>query len=139
MLNFPKLRMGLIGCGAFGESHLATFAGLPFVEVTAVTDASEERAHKLATRYGVPRVAKDFRELCALREVDAVSVVTTEDQHLEPVLTALRHGKHVLVEKPLATRLEDAAKMLEAARASNRILMPGRLLPFEIRYASVKE
>ena len=55
MLNFPKLRVGLIGCGAFGESHLATFAGIPYVEVTAVADASEERAHKLATRYGVTR------------------------------------------------------------------------------------
>jgi len=139
MLNFPKLRVGLIGCGAFGESHLATFAGIPYVEVTAVADASEERAHKLATRYGVPRVVKDFRELCALREVDAVSVVTTEDQHLEPVLAALGQGKHVLVEKPLATRMEDAEKMLEAARANKRILMPGHLLRFETRYAAVKE
>ena len=134
-----KLRVGLVGCGAFGESHLATFAGIPFVEVAAVTDAVRERAEKLAARYGVPRVAKDFRELCALKELDAVSVVTTEDQHLEPVLAALNEGKHVFVEKPMATRVGDAEKMLAAARQAGRILMPGHLLRFETKYATVKE
>src|SRR6202023_372625 len=70
---------------------------------------------------------------------DAVSVVTTEDQHLEPVLSALEHGKHVFVEKPLATRLADAEKMLEAARQTDLILMPGHILRFETKYATVKE
>jgi UDP-N-acetylglucosamine 3-dehydrogenase len=134
-----KLRIGVIGCGAFGESHLATFAGIPFAEVTVVTDIDQERAHKLASRYGVPRVSKDFQELCSLPDLDAVSVVTTEDQHLEPVLAALRHEKHVFVEKPLATRLTDAEKMLEAARKTGLILMPGHILRFENRYATVKE
>ena len=117
-----KLRIGVVGCGAFGESHLATFAGIPFAEVTAVADLNQERARKLASRYRVPRVSKDFRELCSLPDLDAVSVVTTEDQHLEPVLSALEHGKHVFVEKPFATRLADAETMLEAARKTGLIL-----------------
>ena len=69
----------------------------------AVTDRDQERAHSVAARFDVPRIAKDFRELCALDEVEAVSVVTTEDQHLEPVLAAFANGKHVFVEKPMAT------------------------------------
>jgi predicted dehydrogenase len=134
-----KLRIGVVGCGAFGESHLATFAGIPFAEVTAVADLNQERARKLASRYRVPRVSKDFRELCSLPDLDAVSVVTTEDQHLEPVLSALEHGKHVFVEKPFATRLADAETMLEAARKTGLILMPGHILRFETKYATVKE
>ena len=116
MRELPKLRIGLVGCGAFGESHLTAFAGIPFVEVTAVTDLLTERAHKVAERYKVPRVARDCRELCALKDVDAVSVVTTEGQHLEPVLAALENGKPVFVEKPLATRLADAERMVALAR-----------------------
>jgi UDP-N-acetylglucosamine 3-dehydrogenase len=139
MPEFPKLRIGIVGCGAFAESHLTALAGIPFVQVTAVTDVVAERARKLAERYEVPRIAQDFRELCSLKEVDAVSVVTTEDQHLEPVLAALESGKHVFVEKPMATCLSDAEKMLAAARKTGLILMPGHILRFETRYATVKE
>jgi predicted dehydrogenase len=139
MVQIPKLRVGLVGCGAFGESHLMTMAGIPFLQVTAVTDVVMERASKMAKRYKVPHVAPDFRELCSQPDVDAVSVVTTEDQHLEPVLSALENGKHVFVEKPMATRLADAEKMLAAARASGLILMPGHILRFETKYATVKE
>jgi len=133
MPEIPKIRIGLVGCGAFGESHLSALAGIPFVQVTAVTDIVAERAHK------VPRVAKDFRELCALKDVDAVRVVTTEGQHLEPVLAALENGKHVFVEKPMLTRLGDAERMLTAARKTGLILMPGHILRFETKYAVVKE
>src|SRR5690349_22596008 len=100
--NFPELRVGLVGCGSFGESHLAGFAGIPYARVTTVTDVVPEKARRLAERYRVPAIAKDFRELANSPEVDAVSVVTTEDQHLEPVLAALEAGKNVFVEKPLA-------------------------------------
>jgi predicted dehydrogenase len=131
--------MGLVGCGAFGESHLTAFASIPFVEVTAVADLVADRSCKLAERFGISRVVKDFRELCALNDVDAVSVVTTEDQHLEPVLAALENGKHVFVEKPMATRLGDAEKMLAAARKTGLILMVGHILRFETKYAMVKE
>ena len=139
MKQLPKLRMGLVGCGAFGESHLLTLTGIPFVEVTVVTDVLSERARRLAERYKVASVSRDFRELCSREDVDAVSVVTTEDQHLEPVLAALEHNKHVFVEKPLATRLRDGERMLEAAGKADRILMPGHILRFETKYATVKE
>ena len=139
MPGLRKLRIGLIGCGLFGESHLATFTGIPYAKVVAVTDTDPERAHNLASRHRVPKVAEDFRDLCALPEVDAVSVVTTEDQHLEPVLVALENGKHVFVEKPMATKVEDAQKMVDAARKSGLILMPGHICRFETKFATVKE
>ncbi len=139
MPEIPKLRIGLVGCGAFGESHLTAFAGIPYAQVTAVTDINSERAHKVAERYKVSRVAKDFRELCSLEDLDAVSVVTTEDQHLGPVLAALENGKHVFVEKPMATRLEDAQRMAAVAKEKGLILVPGHILRFETKYMVVKE
>ncbi len=139
MSKLPVLRIGLIGCGAFGESHLATMVGIPFVRVMAVADPILDRAKELASRYGVDWVAKDFGEICESRHVDAVSVASTENQHVEPVLSALRNGKHVFVEKPMATKTEDAEGMLLAAREADRILMPGHLLRFETKYATVKE
>lgn len=93
----------------------------------------------MAARYHIPKIAKDFRELCELREVDAVNVVTTEDQHLEPVLTSLAHGKHVFVEKPMATTVKDAQKMVDAARETGLTLMPGHICRFETKFATVKE
>lgn len=139
MSVFPKLRVGLVGCGPFGESHLLAFAGIPYVEVVAVTDAIEERAQKLAARYNIPRVVKGYHELCTLENVDAVSVATSESQHLDPALSALKNGKHVFVEKPIATRVEEAEEMIRAARERDRILMPGHILRFETKYATVKE
>jgi UDP-N-acetylglucosamine 3-dehydrogenase len=138
-MRLNKLRVGLVGCGSFGESHLATFAGIPYAEVVAVTDINGERASQMASRYKIPRVVRDFRELCQLREVDAVSVVTPENQHLDAVLFALEHGKHVFVEKPMATTMEDGQKMLNAARKTGLILMPGHVCRFETKYATVKE
>jgi len=134
-----KLRIGLIGCGAFGESYLAALGGIPTAEVVAVADVLPERARRLAERYHVPHVTSGIAELVARSDIDAVGVVTTENQHLEPVLAALQGGKHVIVEKPMATRLEDAQRMARAAIDHDRFLMPGHLLRFEPRCAMVKQ
>lgn len=134
-----KLRIGLVGCGQFGESHLATIAGIPYAEVVAVADVNSERAAEIASRYHIRNVTTDFRELCTLKEVDAVHVVTSEDQHVEPVLAAFENRKHVFVEKPMATKVEDAEKMIRAARKAGLIFMPGHVCRFESKYAAVKE
>jgi UDP-N-acetylglucosamine 3-dehydrogenase len=137
--SHDKLKIGIIGCGAFGESHLKAFSAIANAEVVAVTDRVEERARKLAEIYKVPHVPKDFDELCGLDSLHAVSVVTTEDQHLEPVLAACANRKHVFVEKPLATSVVESERMIGAAKDAGVILMPGHLLRFETRYATVKQ
>ena len=138
-MPFNKLRVGLVGCGSSGESHL-TFAGIPYAEVVAVTDIDLGRAtRELAVLYNIPKVAKDLQELCGLPDIDAINVVTTESQHLESVLLALEKGKHVFVEKPMATTVEDGQKMLDAARKAAGS-HAGPCLPFrdEVR-GTVKE
>ena len=133
------VRVGLIGVGAFGESHLIAYRSLPYVRIAAICDVNATRVQEMAKQYQVARWYTDYREMLREADLDAVSVTTPEDAHLAPVLAALRAGKHVLVEKPIATRLDEAEQMLAAAHASGCYLMPGHILRFETRYALVKE
>lgn len=133
------IRIGLIGCGLFGESHLQAYRAVSNVQVTAVFDVSRDRAVAIASQFGIPRVASSLEELCSAEDISAIDVVTPEETHREPVLTAIAHGKHVFVEKPLATDLNACRTMIEAANASNRILMVGQLVRFETKFAMLKE
>lgn len=133
-----RLRVGVLGLGAFGERHIQAYRGLPYVEIGAVASRSPARAAEIAARYGVPVWYGSYEELLADDTIEAISVTTAEHEHREPVVTALAAGKHVLVEKPIASTLEDARAMLEASRASSAILMPGHILRFAPTYAGVK-
>lgn len=134
-----RVRIGLVGCGLFGESHLQAFRAIPEAEIAAVFDVNRERAEQMAAEFGVGKVCGSLEELCALPELQAVDVVTPEHLHREPVETALARGKHVFVEKPLATDPEDCRRMVAAADAAGRFLVVGHLLRFETRYALLRE
>lgn len=133
-----KWKAGLIGCGLFGESHAAALQGIPDVEITAVFDTDPARAKALADRYQIPHVSATLANL--LKEpLDTVHVVTPESAHKEPVVAALTAGKHVLVEKPFATSVDDCIAMMDAAKASRGMLMVGHLLRFDLRYGLLRE
>ena len=70
-------------------------------------------------------------------DLDLVSIVTVEDDHFRPAVAALRSGKHVIVEKPVSTRFEEARQMLEEAKSAGRLIIPGHLLRFDPRYAQI--
>lgn len=139
---FPKMeqvQIGIIGVGAFGESHIVGYKSLPYVHLAAICDANETRAHEIAARYDIAKTYTDYNEMLRAEALDAVSICTPEEFHRAPTLSAIRAGKHVLVEKPIATNLKDAREMIDAARAANVFLMIGHLLRFETRYALVQE
>jgi predicted dehydrogenase len=137
--TMERVRVGVIGVGAFGESHVAAYSALPYVTVAAVCDARAARAQEIAVRYGVPTWYTDYRDLIHDTALNAVSITTPEDAHLVPTLAAIAAGKHVLVEKPIATRLAEAEQMVSAARDAGVYLMPGHILRFETRYALLKD
>lgn len=133
------VQIGIIGVGAFGESHIVGYKSLPYVNLAAVCDANAERAQRMAARYNIPQWYDDYETMLRETPLDAVSVCTPEEVHRAPVLAAIRAGKHVLVEKPIATRLDDARAMTEAARQAKVFLMPGHILRFETRHALVRD
>ncbi len=134
----PPTKYAVIGLGWFGEKHCEALAGLPGVELFALCTRREARLRELAGRFGVRQVYTDYHELLANPEVEAVSVVTMWDQHAAPTLAALRAGKHVFVEKPLASTPHDCDAIVAAARAAPGYFMVGHICRFNPRYAAAK-
>jgi predicted dehydrogenase len=130
---------GVIGLGFFGEKHAEVAASLPGVELRAICTRRPERLQEIRTRLGVPRACTDYQELLADPTVEAVSVVTHIDDHVEPTLAALEAGKHVLLEKPMARTVADCDRMITAAEQAGRILMVGHICRFNPRYAIARE
>jgi len=129
----------MIGCGLFGESHLQAYRAVPAADIRAVYDTDGIRAEEMARMFSVPRICGSLEELVGLPELDAVDVITPEERHLQPVLAAVAAGKHVFVEKPLATVLDECEQMIRAAEAAGKILMVGQIVRFETKAAMMKD
>ena len=116
------LRAAVVGAGVFGRHHAAKYLRLPGVKLDAVADPSAEARHYVETHLHVPAVA-DWREL--LGKVDIVSVCSPASTHADIVRAFLNAGAHVLVEKPIATDLEEAEELIELAAARGLVLTVG--------------
>jgi predicted dehydrogenase len=101
------LRAGLVGAGAISTQHLEAITALDGIELAGVVSASSERARSLGEQQGVPW-STDLADLLARDDVDLVSICTPSGLHASQALDALRAGKHVVIEKPLALSVVDA-------------------------------
>ncbi len=133
------IRVGVVGLGSFGEAHIQAYQSLPGVEVAAVCSRSPERVRAVCAQYGIPRGSTSWDEIAAWDGVDAVSITTADHEHLGPVLIAANAGKHLFVEKPMASTSAEAAEIVHAAAAARVILMPGHILRYAAPYAALKE
>jgi predicted dehydrogenase len=109
---------GVIGVGTWGELHAKVYATTPGARLAAICDADGERARRVGAECGAARVCEDYHELLADPDVQAVSIVLPDYLHREATVAAAEAGKHVLVEKPLATTEEDALAVLRAAQSA---------------------
>jgi UDP-N-acetyl-2-amino-2-deoxyglucuronate dehydrogenase len=109
------MRVGIIGTGAVARKHARAWLNIGY-RVTACSNFHEESGERFAAEFGA-KFVRGYENLCRHPEVDAVDLCTFPEFRLEPVELAAGAGKHVLVEKPIATNLETASRMIEAARA----------------------
>ncbi len=116
------LKAAVVGAGAFGRHHATKYRGLEGVELLAIADPSPEVRKGATATHGVPAVA-DWREL--LGKVDVVSVASPAVTHAEIVRAFLNAGAHVLVEKPIATSIEEADALITLAERMGLILTVG--------------
>ena len=116
-----KVGFGSIGIGLWGEMHAKIYASSPGVELKAVCDLREDRAKEIAEKYGAKDYYSDYMELLARDDISAVSIATPDFAHTDIVIAAAKAGKHILVEKPLATSVEDCEKILAAVREAKDI------------------
>ena len=128
---------GLIGAGFMGRTHGAAFAKLPTAHIAYVMDINKERAETLARELG-GRATDRLEDLLEDPSVNLVDIMTPTPSHPEYVIRALDAGKHVIVEKPLALSLEEANRMLAAARRSGRFLMVAHVLRFWPEYIAIR-
>jgi predicted dehydrogenase len=117
-----RVRAGVVGAGVFGGFHAGKYAADPRADLVGVFDPDRARAAALAAKHGVQAFA-DLDSLLAA--VDAVTVASPAQAHGPSALAALRAGRHVLVEKPVAITLADADAMLAEARARGLVLRVG--------------
>lgn len=120
-----KIRVGIIGTGNISNVHMAGYKNCENVEVVAACDLDEKRARDFAEKYGIQHVFTDYNEMLRMKELDAVSVCTWNNAHAPASISALKAGKHVLCEKPLAMNTQEAEEMERAAKESGKLLMVG--------------
>jgi predicted dehydrogenase len=130
------IRVGVIGVGHLGSQHARLYADMPGVELAGVADIVEQRAADVA---GLQRTTPvtDYRELFG--KVDAVSVAVPTVDHARIGVDFLDHGIDVLVEKPIASSVEQAQSLIDAAARNNRVLQVGHVERFNPVVVSARE
>jgi len=131
-----RLRVAVLGMGVMGNQHAMVYQDLPEAELVAAVETDPSRAAEVGRRYGVP-VYDSVEMLLAKADFDAASVCLPDSAHVEPAVALASAGKHILVEKPLATTLDGCDTIIRAAARVK--LMVGFTLRFDPRYYLVQE
>ncbi|GAH16950.1 unnamed protein product [marine sediment metagenome] len=110
-----RVKAAVIGVGIFGEIHAATYAEDDRVDLAMVCDLNEERAKEIGEKYNCPYVTNS-KAIAENQEVEIASIATPDFAHRDVAIEIASSGKHILVEKPLATKVEDAEAIIAAAK-----------------------
>lgn len=131
------IRVGVVGLGV-GEAHLRSYQAIPGCEVVAICDINPERLAEIGDRYGVSGRSVDFRRVTEHPDIDLVSICSYDDAHAEQLVSALDHGKHVMIEKPFVLHRHEAEKVLRSFESANRFITSNLILRKSPRFAAVK-
>jgi len=134
-----KVKYGILGLGWFGEKHCEALASLPNVELHAVCTRNSDRLAEVAKKFGVKIIFTDYNQMLADPELEAVSITTMWDQHAAPAVAALQAGKHVFLEKPMASTIADCDAIVNAAHAAKSFFTVGHICRFNPRFAAAKQ
>ena len=109
-----KLKIAIIGAGIWGENHARIYQAHPLAEPVAICDQNLAKAARLAERLGIAEVYQDYHDMLARSSCDAVAIVTPDFAHADIAVAAARAGRHLLIEKPLATSRDDVYRIMDA-------------------------
>ena len=117
-----QIRIGVIGAGMIGKEHLKNYSSIPGAQVVALCDTNESELKRVAQTYGIPDIYTDFRQMLTRDDIDAVDVCLHVNLHAPVTIEALKAGKDVYCEKPLAGSYADGKAMVGAAKAAGKKL-----------------
>jgi len=123
-MSSEKIRVGVIGTGQIGTSHIRRYQDILDAEVVAIADIRKAQAEKVAQQYGIPdtNLYSDYHAMLQRDDIDAVDVCLHNQFHRPATVAALEAGKHVYCEKPMAATAADARAMMEASRRTGKQL-----------------
>ena len=139
MTSDGKLEIGVVGLGYWGPNLARNIAEHPRAHLRWLCDFDETTLAALAARHPGARTTTRLEDLTNDPELDAIAIVTPVSTHYEIALQALDAGKHVFVEKPLATSSSEAIELIERAKRANRVLMPGHTFLYSPPVMKIKE
>jgi predicted dehydrogenase len=134
-----KINIAIIGCGYWGPNFIRNFSKIKGVVVKYVCDLSNDRLTHIKQLYPDIVTTNDLNEALKDREVDAVVIATPARTHYKLVKSALNSGKHVLVEKPITTKVSDAKELINLSKKHKKILMVGHTFKFNPGIRALKD
>ena len=134
-----KVRIGVIGAGSFSEFHLDGITKGKLGELVAISVCVVENAKKRAEEYGITDYYEDYHDLLARDDIEAVTLPLPDQVHAQIAIDALKAGKHVLCEKPMALNMEDCTAMIKAADETGMKLMIGQICRYTPAFKRAKE
>ena len=126
MIN-KKIKIGVVGLGYLGKFHVKHLSTMDMVKIVGVYDLDNRALNEISDKYSL-RKANCLNSL--LKEVDALSIVTPTDSHLDIALNALKHNCHIFIEKPVSNSVKSANKILDAVKTHNKVAHVGHIERF---------
>lgn len=134
-----KFNVAVIGAGAIGINHIKSFNEHPEARVVALAEVSPERGKEAADEFEIPTLTTDYKELLGRDDIHIVSIALPNFLHAPVGLEALQAGKHVMIDKPIATNAADAQKLVEEADKQGNLLMVGQNRRMELPVQTAKQ
>ncbi len=133
------IKVGVIGYGYWGPNLVRNFMEAPGSTVVAVCDLRGERLVQLKTRYPTIQISSDCQSLFQNQDLDAIVIATPVSSHFELAMGALKAGKHVLVEKPLAANSDQASRLIDEAARRKKVLMVDHTFVYTSAVRKIRE
>lgn len=136
MMQDPRIKVAVVGVGFFGERHVKTYSELQNVQLVAVVDSDIQRAHEIAQKYG----CEPFSDAASLAgKIDAASIATPTRAHHPTAKMLLSEGVDLLIEKPIASTLQEADEINRLAQEKGRIVAAGHIERFNPALLQLRE
>jgi UDP-N-acetylglucosamine 3-dehydrogenase len=132
-----KLKVAVVGAGSWGQNHIRVFSELEEVDLLAICDLDYSRACDTAKKYGIQPYSS-LKEMMNEIDINAITICTPTMTHYQIALTAIKHNKHIFIEKPMVSTSKEAKKLLEEVDKKNVHLMVGFIERFNPGVQKVK-
>jgi predicted dehydrogenase len=137
-MSNPIIKVGVIGLGV-GEAHLKSYQAINDVEVKSICDLDKARLEAVGKKYNIEHKFTDYKRITEDKDISVVSICSYDDSHFEQIVSAIRHDKHIMVEKPAVLFPNQAEAVLNELSKSNVNITSNLILRQSPRFALVKQ